>query len=418
MIHKSYVIFPLLVWTNLALSNWELPTSVQREGDTILFCAEGVKSNDPFQLYVDDRDVTVDFADLLDEGEAGLYDYPSEMCLEVNKLEFSTSKTLSLWLEDQVATWIIPLQEGADDSKSWVDLESQAPLLSQLMTATPTPGAPCTINRTTPVLPCPGCPTATCGSWLDAPNPYPCCDNDVDGNSMGFKDGSCEWWAAYSARIKWGFYPRWGLAKQWRTWADRDKRVLRTLFRPGRAGLYLDPTKAQVAWATGLVDTNGMVQIQEMNCGRARYTGTWQFNKAGVLECSLPWSKIQPYGYSSGLTTRWVAPAGMDFVYKVTTNKQCATGVWTDVKGLIWNLYQNNQAITGTTDSASCGLYRVSGSLVGNAFNLTAVPAKPQAGCCNSSFEGTMSGCNTATVHFRNYCTGNHGDMTMTKRGL
>lgn len=418
MKHRSPVIFALLIWTTLALGNWELPTSVQQDGNTNLFCVEGVTSNDPFQIYLDDMDVTVDFVDLLDKGGATIVDYPDEMCLEVKKLEFGTSKTLSLWLTNQVATWDMAVDRSAADTESWADLEPQSPLLSQEVAATPVPGSPCTINRTAPVLPCPGCPTATCGTWLDAPNPYPCCDNDADGNTMGYKDGSCEWWAARSARFKWGFYPYWGLAKQWSARADRDKRVVKGLFRPGRAGLYLDPTKPQVAWATGLVDTNGMIEIQEMNCGRARYTGTWQFNSARVLECSMPWSKIQPYGYSSGLTTRWVAPTGKDFVYKDTTNRQCATGVWTDVKGLIWNLYQNNQTITGTTDTAICGLYRVSGSLVGNAFNLMAVPAKPQDGCCNSSFEGTMSGCSTATVHFRNYCTGNHGDMLMTKRGL
>ena len=414
-----YVIFALLIWTNLAWGNWELPTSVQQDGNTTEFCVEGVTSNDSYKLFLDDVDVTVEFADLLNVGDAAIYDYPDEMCLRVNKLEFITSKTLSLWLDDNVGTWELAVDVGTEDSEFGVDLESQSLTLREAVAVLPKPGDTCTINRTAPVLPCPGCPTALCGTWIDAPNPFPCCDNNVDNTSRGYRDGKCEWWAARSARLAWGFYPYWGEAKNWRAKADLDIRVVRDFFRPGRAGLYLDPTRAHVAWATGLTNaTDGSIEIKEMNCGRARYTGTWKINDAGELQCTLPWSKIEPIGDSSGFITRWIVPVSKDFVYKNTQNHQCATGVWTDVKGLIWNLYQNNQTITGTTDAAGCGLYKVTGSLVGDNLKLLAVPAKIMEGCCNSSFEGTMVDCVKATVHFTNYCTGNHGDMQMTKRGL
>ncbi len=413
------IIFTLLIWVNLAQGNWELPTSIQQDEDTTMLCVEGTTSNDPYKLFLDDVDVTVEFADLLEIGDASITDFIDEMCLRIKKFEFITSKTLSLWLDDNVGTWQLAVNPATDESESLVDPVLQPYIFRQAIATIANPGDKCIINGPTPILPCPGCPTAVCGTWIDAPNPFPCCDNNADKNSMGFGDGKCEWWAARSARLAWGFYPYWGGATSWRAKADLDKRVIRDFFRPGKAGLYLDPTRAHVAWATGLTRAiDGMIQIQEMNCGMARYTGTWKVNDAGKLQCSLPWSKIEPYGYSSGFTTRWIAPEGKNFVYKNTRNHQCATGVWTDVKGLIWNLYQTNQTITGTTDVAGCGSYKVSGSVVGNKINLSAVPAKIKEGCCNSSFIGTMDSCNKASVHFRNYCTGNHGDMIMTKRGL
>jgi hypothetical protein len=419
MMNKNiYVLLVLMIWANLAIGNWELPTSIQQDGNTIEFCVEGVKSSDSYKLFLDDVDVTVEFADLLKFGDASITDFLDEMCLRVNKLEFTTSTTLSLWLEDNVGTWQLVVDAGTDDSEHLFDLDSQSFNLNRVAVI-PKPGDKCIINGLAPVLPCPGCPNAGCGNWIDAPNPFPCCDNNVNGFSMNYQDGKCEWWAARSARLAWGFYPYWGVAKNWRARADLDKRVVRDLFRPGKAGLYLDPTRAHVAWATGRTrTTDGLIEITEMNCGMARYTGTWKVNTAGKLQCSLPWSKVEPLSNSSGFVTRWIAPEGKDFIYKNTQNRQCATGVWTDVKGLIWNLYQNNQAITGTTDVSGCGLYKVTGSLVGNKINLVAVPAKIKEGCCKASFQGTMDGCGKANVHFRNFCTGNHGDMQMTKRGL
>lgn len=81
-----YVIFALLIWINLAWGNWELPTSVNQDGNTTEFCVEGVTSNDSYKLFLDDVDITVEFADLLNVGDAAIYDYPDEMCLRVTNL--------------------------------------------------------------------------------------------------------------------------------------------------------------------------------------------------------------------------------------------------------------------------------------------------------------------------------------------
>jgi surface antigen len=401
-------------------ANWGMVTTMEQEDGIGQFCVSGFDNLGSFRVFLDEVEVSDDLQGLVDAGEASIYEYDDEICLRVIIPLFTTSKTLRILQGDKEATWQLSQASNSYDSSLGGQIKDDH--LFNILPRAPKDGDTCVIDRPSPSIPCTGCANAACGSWLDSANPYPCCDNNNDKDTRDYVDGKCEWWAARSARFSWGFYPYWGEANNWRSMASLDERVSVGALRPGETGLYLDPAKPHVAWVTGLVrNEDGAVQIEEMNCGTARYTGTWKLHteiNRKYYTCESPWATIQPLDIPAGVTKRWIMATGKDFVYKIKTNRECATGVWTDVKGLIWNLYQKGQTIEGTFDVATCGMYKVNGSVSGGKISLLAQPATVKEDCCNASFVGNIENCSVAKVHFRNYCTGNHGDMVMTKRGL
>ena len=299
-----------LIWGTFAQGVTTLPTTVGFVGTTAEFCVTGVTPGDPYALLLDEVEITDNVKTLVENGTVSLIVSGDGMCLRVENAGFSTSKTLSIWFGDQMGIWHIPKLTPNSRYVSAIDFDPQTAILNKnrmAMAAQSKPGDKCTIDDYVPSISGGGC-----GGHVSGGNPYPCCDNNANGNPMDQGDGNCTWWAARAAKLSWGFFPNWGGATSWRGNAANDSRVKVDTFRPGVQGVYLDPNNIHVAWATGNTRNDGKTEIEEMNCGQAHYTGILNSKKV----CSPPWSKIVPFGYSSGKQTRWVSTSGKNFVYK------------------------------------------------------------------------------------------------------
>ena len=108
----------------------------------------------------------------------------------------------------------------------------------------------------------------TCGGSYSYGNPYPCCGNG----------GNCTWWVWKQAKDIWGVsLPGWGNANTWATYARNAGYTVSSTPAANTIGVSLSGATGlgHVVWVTK-VNTNGTVQVSEMNCnwgsGGVKYT--------------------------------------------------------------------------------------------------------------------------------------------------
>ncbi len=262
-----------------AQSTTALPTTLNyestTEGTAVEFCVARVLPTDEYAVFIDETDVTSSIASLVETGAASLITAEDGMCIRVENAGFSQEQTVSIWLGDQMGTWQVSELMPNYDYSSIIDFNLQIPIAygdRQVMAIKlKAAGDRCLLYDDD----APAIYGGRCGGHVSKGNPFPCCDNNANGDPMDKdKDGNCIWWAARAANLSWGFFPDWGGATQWRANAGKDSRVTVGTFHPNVQGIYIASKNNHVAWATGNTKSNGTVEVEEMNCGHVHIYGT------------------------------------------------------------------------------------------------------------------------------------------------
>lgn len=168
------------------------------------------------------------------------------------------------------------------------------------------------------------CGDQTDDCYCGMSNPYPCCDNNCDGDCTDVCDGNCCWWAWDQACCHWGVgLPGWGDAKNWASKAQQSVYPVSSTPAVNTIACRVSGL-GHVAWVTGVSGDKSTVTVTEMNC--------WNPNGGPCDQCSGEASTYcTDIGHSYRICTRSSSWFDGEYIYprdnvQATANVNVRTG--------------------------------------------------------------------------------------------